>query len=433
MAASQRTHHVALVRDDTVLVAGDGSLPSFVQDPEDDDAPDPTAYATTVAGHGVHLAPVVTLPAEDPDSRPDRLHVLALRGDAPAGADWRRLDDLAEPWRSPVRAALEQYAGSAPPRRPDWFRPGWHDRVEAWVDEQLAANGTRRTGPLRTHRVWSISAVFEVPTDRGPLWFKACCDHFIAEAAIVGRLAQRIGHLVPLLVAGDDRAGWLLMEPLHGASDRDRADGAVDAAAPAWARAQVTALDWLDELRAAGCPERGLEATLATWRVVLDTSPELAVLTEAEREQLTTAAAGAEALVREFWACGIPDTLSHGDLHPGNVAYDGREVRIFDWTDGCVTHPFLDGSHLARVLDWYGTGAGEAERVMQAYAAPWRDAFPDADVDRALELAPLADLVFQTVTFAQIAAASEDGAGDFDGVVLRFTREVVERVTTAGG
>jgi hypothetical protein len=433
MAGSQRTHHVALVRDDAVLVAGDGSLPGFVQDLGDDDAPEPTAYATTLAGHGVHLAPVVTLPQEDGDDPPDRLHVLALRDGPPEGAVWRRVADLPEPWRTPVRTALEQYAGEAPPRRPDWFRPGWHDRVEAWVDEQLSATGGRRTGPLRTHRVWSISAVFEVPTDRGALWFKACCDHFIAEAAIVHRLAQRIDHLVPVLAGADDQAGWLLMEPLSGASDSDRATGAVDAVAPEWARAQVAALDWLDELRAAGCPERGLEATLEAWRVVLDTSPEMALLTDAERQELATAAVRAEALVREFWACGIPDTLSHGDLHPGNVAYDGREVRIFDWTDGCVTHPFLDGSHLAGVLDWYGTGEGEAERVMQAHARPWRDAFPEADVDRALELAPLADLVFQTVTFAHIAAAAEDGSGDFTGTVARLTSALLERVAAEAG
>ena len=48
MAGSQRTHHVALVRDGTVLVDPDGSLPSFVQDRADDDAPEPTAYATTI-------------------------------------------------------------------------------------------------------------------------------------------------------------------------------------------------------------------------------------------------------------------------------------------------------------------------------------------------------------------------------------------------
>jgi hypothetical protein len=198
--------------------------------------------------------------------------------------------------------------------------------------------------------------------------------------------------------------------------------------APAWAQAQIAALDWLDELRAAGCPERGLEATLEAWHAVLATSPEMALLTDAERQELATGTVRAEALVREFWGCGIPDTLSHGDLHPGNVAYDGHEVRIFDWTDGCVTHPFLDGSHLARVLDWYGTGEGEADRVMQAHARPWRDAFPAADVDRALELAPLADLVFQTVTFAHIATAAEDGAGDFTGTVARLTSALLDLV-----
>ena len=428
MTGSHRTHHVALVRGGSVLVDGDGSLPSFVQDPDADDAPDPTAYATTLVGHGVHLSPVVLLRRDDADHRPDRLHVLALRDGAPAGTVWRPVDELTEPLRSPVRTALEQYDGDAPPRRPDWFRPGWHDRVEAWVDDELAATGRRRTGPLRTHRVWSISAVFEVPTDRGTLWFKACCDHFIAEAAIVHRLAHRIGHLVPVLVAADDDAGWMLMEPLPGASDRDRSAGAVHAAAPLWGEAQVAALDWLDELRAAGCPERGLEATLEAWHDVLATSPEMDLLTDAQRTELPTATPRAEALVREFWACGLPDTLSHGDLHPGNVAYDGRELRIFDWTDGCVTHPFLDGSHLARVLDWYGTAEGEADRVMQAHARPWRDAFPDADVDRALELAPLADLVFQTVTFAHIAAAAEDGSGDFTGTVARLTGALLDQV-----
>lgn len=428
MSDAQRTHHVALVHDDVVLVGSDGSLPTFVQDLEDDDAPDPTAYASTVAGHGVHLAPVVLLREDDTDRRPDRLHVLALRGEPDPGADWRRVGDLAEPWRSAVGTALEQHRGQAPPRRPDWFRPRWHDRVEAWVDDRLAGTGRRRTSPIRTHRVWSISAVFEVPTDRGTLWFKACCDHFVAEAAILHRLAQRIGDLVPGLVATDDEAGWLLMEPMRGASDSDRADGAVDVVAPRWAQAQVAALDWLDELREAGCPERGLEATLAAWHDVLATSPELGDLTADERAGLPAAARRADTLVREFWACGIPDTLCHGDLHPGNVAYDGREVRIFDWTDGCVSHPFLDGSHLAGMLDWYGAGEGEADRVRQAYAQPWREALPEADVDRALELAPLADLVFQTVTFAQIAGASEDGAGDFSGVVAGFTRAVIEQV-----
>ena len=141
-------------------------------------------------------------------------------------------------------------------------------------------------------------------------------DHFIAEAAIVRRLADRIGHLVPVL-GRDGRPGRL---DAHGAasraSDGDRAAGAVDAAAPLWGQAQVAALDWLDELRAAGPPERGLAATLEAWHAVLASSPEMALLTDAERQELPTATGRAEALLGEFWACGLPDTLSHGDLHP---------------------------------------------------------------------------------------------------------------------
>jgi hypothetical protein len=52
-----------------------------------------------------------------------------------------------------------------------------------------------------------------------------------------------------------------------------------------------------------------------------------------------------------------------------------------------------------------------------------------ADLDRAVELAPLADLVFQTVTFHALGRGTEAGTGDFDGVVLALTRKVVEAVS----
>ena len=114
-----------------------------------------------------------------------------------------------------------------------------------------------------------------------------------------------------------------------------------------WAAAQLASLAWLDELRAAGCPDRGPGPTLAAWRDVLAHDPEMALLADDERAAVLGAADEVEARVREFWSTGLPDTLAHGDLHPGNVAYDGQDLRLFDWTDACISHPFLDGSHLA--------------------------------------------------------------------------------------
>ena len=237
------------------------------------------------------------------------------RGRRSATSPNRSARGSAPRWRSTPAAAPQQ--------RPDWFRAGWYDRVEAWIDDCLVARGSRRTEPVRTHRVWSISAVLEVPTSDGVLWFKACCDHFRAEAAILHRLSDRLPDLVPIVVAADDAEGWLLMEPLAGASDR--AAGAPEALAPVWAAAQLASLGWLDELRAAGCPDRGLGPTLAAWRSVLAHDPEMALLTDDERAAVLGSADEVEARVRELWSTGLPDTLAHGDLHPGNVAYDGQD------------------------------------------------------------------------------------------------------------
>ena len=135
--------------------------------------------------------------------------------------------------------------------------------------------------------------------------------------------------------------------------------------------------------------------------------------------------------MREFWSCGIPDTLSHGDLHLGNVAYDGTTLRLFDWTDACVSHPLLDAAHLAAFA---GSDIGTASpAVVGDFTRHWRVACPDADVDRAVELAGLADLVFQSVTFAAIADATEDGADDFTGTVAFLSRAILREVGALPG
>ncbi|NYE36599.1 hypothetical protein F4692_001732 [Nocardioides cavernae] len=416
MTRPPRTVQVALTDGERVWTGDDGALPSFVQDPEAG-GPTATARASHLLTDAVHLAPVVVL------DETRRLHVVGSRGGTPRGGRWAGLDALPADLREHVARSAREHWGTPPPQRPDWYRPGWTDELEEWIDAALAPTGRSRTGPVRTHRVWSISAVHTVPTDAGTLWSKASCAHFAAEAGIVEVVARHLPDLVPEVVAVDRGRSWLLTEPLAGVSDDGAPAEAAEVLAPLWASAQAASLDWLDELRAAGAPDRGLEPTLAAWREALATNAELDALTAGERVRLAEVVPEVESRVRELWACGFPDTLGHGDLHSGNVAHDGAHVRIFDWSDGCVTHPFLDGTHLAHwITEAVGGDAGERVRTV---LAPWRDAYPHADLDRAVALAPLADLVFQTVTFDQLSRSTEPGTGDLDGVVLFLTRRVL--------
>jgi hypothetical protein len=389
--------HVALVHEGRVLTDGAGHLPELAWDGDDDAL---FGAALDAVGGEVYLAPVLRL-------GPGRhVHVVGIRsGRVPAGS-WVEPATVAGGLGDQVHRAWEEHVGEAPTRRPAWFAPGWYDEVEQWVDQVLDAAGRRRTGPPRVVRVWSLSAVLRVPTTDGEVWFKAACDHFRGEPAVHRVVAEHLPEVVPELVGVDEGRGWLLMEPLRGAGDANRAEGAEAALARTWARTQIASLGFRDALVAAGARRRDAGDTVAAWRRVLTDSPEPDRLTEEERRRLVEADEEVAALVHALWACGFPDTLAHGDLHLGNVAWDGRALRVFDWTDGCVSHPFLDGSHLACFDDRRPVDPA----LLRAFVDPWRSAWPGADVDRAGTLAPAVDLVFQVATFDQIRAATEEAS-----------------------
>jgi Phosphotransferase enzyme family len=41
-------------------------------------------------------------------------------------------------------------------------------------------------------------------------------------------------------------------------------------------------------------------------------------------------------------ACGLPDTLAHGDFHAGNARSDGDHRTLIDWGDSFIGHPGFD-------------------------------------------------------------------------------------------
>lgn len=388
--------------------------------PDDDRA---LADVLALVGGDIPLAPTARLD----DGR--LVHVVGARGMPPEGsfvAPEALEDGLLG--RAVARAITELDPAHTPERRPDWFRPGWFDRLEAWIDVELAPSGRRRSGPVEPFRLWSLSAVVRVPTTDGTLWCKAPCDHFRAEATIHAAVARVLPELVPQLVAIEPSLGWALMAPMAGADAEAQPAGAAAEAARRWAEAQIASIEHVPELLDAGLEHRGAAATTSAFERILTQSRELSLLDRAELIRIRAAAGRAMELTRECWAAGLPETLAHGDLHPGNVAWDGVTLRIFDWTDGCVSTPFLDGAHLVR-----GSDDADAAAVAAAYAAPWRSAFPAVDVDRVLAIAPLADLVFQTVTFEAIAAATEPGsAWELGGIVARNLRQLPAMVARAG-
>ncbi|MDX6315549.1 MAG: hypothetical protein QOF44_5013, partial [Streptomyces sp.] len=104
--------------------------------------------------------------------------------------------------------------------------------------------------------------------------------------------------------------------------------------------------------------------------------------------------AAARALVGR-WAeldeCGLPDTLVHGDFHPGNWRSDGEGPPVVvDFADAHWGNPVLDGQ---RVCDFLP----EAKRAAAArvWAEAWSSEVPGCEAARALTVGePLAHLAY---------------------------------------
>jgi aminoglycoside phosphotransferase (APT) family kinase protein len=84
-------------------------------------------------------------------------------------------------------------------------------------------------------------------------------------------------------------------------------------------------------------------------------------------------------------ACGVPESLVHGDFHPGNVIGGEDRLVLIDWGDSGVGHPLLDHAAFVESLD-----PAARATVIGHWSARWRAAVPGCDPDRATELlAPL--------------------------------------------
>jgi len=108
------------------------------------------------------------------------------------------------------------------------------------------------------------------------------------------------------------------------------------------------------------------------------------------------------------------------DLHDGNVFVDGDRLRVFDWGDASVAHPFVSlGMILATAAEGLALPRTDAaiERVRDAYLEPFADLASPVALRAA---AALAERVTPTVRIlawqlAHEGVPPEDQAGEWGG------------------
>jgi hypothetical protein len=309
------------------------------------------------------------------------------------------------------------------PLRVPWARPGGPGATLRWADQVLAGLGRPRTGPAEQRRTWGLSGIWRLPTAAGAVWCKQVPGFFAHEAPVIGWLGRVAPGTGPQLLGADgDR---LLTADIP---DSEVWDPPIEVRQASLARllgVQTLALDRIDQLLAIGVPDRRAEALAERIATMVDRwSGELAL------DERAVASAAVDALPASFAAiaaCGVPDTLVHGDFHSGNVLVHEAGQTIIDWTDAQIGHPALD---LAAFLVGL-TGAEQAVLSAQ-WAEHWRAAVPGCRPERAHELArPVAAFAQATAYDMFILLAEPDERIWHAKYALRWLRRAIAAVENA--
>ena len=239
--------------------------------------------------------------------------------------------------------------------------------AEEWIRKHVEPAGAIET----THdRPWAT--VMRVPVAGGVIWFKACAQVQAFEPRLTADLFARWPDRVTEVLAVDEARRWLLLGDAGIAvGERGNPPEAWLEALPAYAELQKGETAYVLGHIGHGVPDLRLAALPAGYERLLRTELPLA---RDELNRLRDYAPRFAELCAALAELGIQESVQHDDLHMANLYSDGSKLRVVDWGDSSIAHPFFslvvtfrfleEVNHLAPDDRWF-------RRLRDAYLEPW--------------------------------------------------------------
>ena len=302
-----------------------------------------------------------------------------------------------------------------------WTSSPFVEEATAWSAAAAAGHGLTLTGEWeQPHaRPWSSAIRFE--TDGGRLWFKVNGPGTAHEAALTGALDAAVPGLVPEVLAFDADRGWSLMRDagpvLRTVAGPDELWEQWHTVVTAYAQAQRTLADHLGALRASGVREVS-PATLP--RQARDILADLAArpvdeggLEPRQADRLAALMPAYDGWCAELAASGVALSINHDDLHSGNICWNGEGLRIIDWGDAVIGHPFGTLLGTTNSIAWHAGTRKDDPRVVavrDAYLDEFADVGTRDDRLRWTLLARRTGCVSRALSYVQAFVGEDDAA-----------------------
>jgi Phosphotransferase enzyme family len=302
--------------------------------------------------------------------------VVVLRLLNVAGSDGARDGHVTyhvEALQLPANVSTCDFFDDDHPLRLPWAQASGIQELLAWASQHVDLTGR----PVQ-RKTWNLSALFRLPTTDGPVWLKAIPPFAAAEPVAIAALAAVDPDLVPAVLASSP--GRLLLADVPG---RDCWDAGPEVAADMMRRLATAQARIVQPPR--GIPDRRPQVLAAAVVTLLD-GPVGGTLSP-EELRATRSLRGRWEMLAD---CGLPDTVVHGDFHPGNWRGGQSCCTVLDFADAHLGNPVLDG---LRAIEYLPVESRQAAR--DAWVAAWTAVAPRSRPAEALRIAePLAHLAY---------------------------------------
>lgn len=239
--------------------------------------------------------------------------------------------------------------------------------AEEWIRAHVEP-----VGPIETAHERPWATVLRVPLVDGVAWFKACAPLQAFEPRLTADLFARWPDRVAEVLGHDEERAWLLL------ADAGTPIGVFDnppkawlVALPLYAELQRGEVAHMQDHLAHGVPDLRVATMAARYDDLLRRD---LPLERNEIDSLRQFAPRFSDLCAELKALDIPETVQHDDLHMANLYAQDERLRVLDWGDSSISHPFASLVVTFRFLEernklspddpWFA-------RLREAYLEPW--------------------------------------------------------------
>lgn len=278
-----------------------------------------------------------------------------------------------------------------------FVRLGWFCELRNWIESVIKPMGFRINGEFRQLNASPSFSLIRFKTNGPALWFKAVGEPNQKEFGITCALAQLFPDYLPRILSSRPAwNGWLTREVEGKVLMEVQEQAPWERATAALARLQIQSIDRGSRILGAGVRDLGSAALSKVIQPFMSVVSQLMerqtkvpppVLDHKDLSLLTNTL---RASIEAMEATGVPETLGHLDLNPGNIIVSENRCAFLDWAEAYMGNPLFSLEYLLQhVRRAFGGISRVPRKLIAAYCAQWGGMVSHAAMADAMAHAPL--------------------------------------------